>query len=176
MADSSSGRVAETKRHSALVGFWIRLVNEKPLGTVGAIITLLLLLTGIFADLAWLGLPEVGIAPYGMNEVNVGHYVEPPSAQFWLGTDNVGRDRLARVIFGARISLIVGLTASIIATLLSLIIGVVTGYIGGKLDLITQRFVDAMMCLPSLIFLMLLQQLVSDCGKCARPRCRLVAV
>ncbi len=156
MADSSSGRVAETKRHSALVGFWIRLVNEKPLGTVGAIITLLLLLTGIFADLAWLGLPEVGIAPYGMNEVNVGHYVEPPSAQFWLGTDNVGRDILSRVIFGARISLIVGLTASIIATLLSLIIGVVTGYIGGKLDLITQRFVDAMMCLPSLIFLMLL--------------------
>ncbi len=148
--------VAEPKRHHWLVDFLIMLVKEKPLGTVGAVITLLLLLTGIFADLAWLGLPEVGIAPYGMNEVNVGHYVEPPSAQFWLGTDNVGRDILSRVIFGARISLIVGLTASIMATALSLIIGIMCGYIGGKLDLIVQRGVDAWMCLPGLILMMVI--------------------
>jgi len=151
VADSSSGRVAETKRHSALVGFLIRLVKEKPLGTVGGIITLLLLLTGIFADF---------LAPYGMNECWVGDFLSPPSAKFWFGTDNVGRDILSRVIFGARISVIVGLAGSTIATILSLIIGVVSGYIGGKLDLIVQRFVDAWMCLPSLILMMIVISMI----------------
>jgi len=151
VADSSSGGVAETKRHSALVGFLIRLVKEKPLGTVGGIITLLLLLTGIFADF---------LAPYGMNECWVGDFLSPPSAKFWFGTDNVGRDIFSRVIFGARISVIVGLAGSTIATILSLIIGVVSGYIGGKLDLIVQRFVDAWMCLPSLILMMIVISMI----------------
>ncbi len=145
MADSSSGRVAGRKRHSFLVNFLIRLVKEKPLGTAGAVITLLLLLTGIFADF---------LAPYGMNEVHMGEFLAPPSARFWLGADNIGRDLLSRIIFGARISVIVGLGASILATILSLIIGVLSGYIGGKLDLVVQRVVDAVMCLPQLIFMM----------------------
>ena len=147
MTDSSSGRVAETKRHSWLVGFLIRLVKEKPLGTVGGIITLLLLLTGIFADF---------IAPYGVNEIHMGHFLAPPSARFWLGADNLGRDILSRVIFGARVSVIAGLAGSIWATTVSLIIGVLSGYIGGKLDLIVQRFVDAWMSLPSIILMMVI--------------------
>jgi len=148
VADSSSSRVAKAKRHSRLVGFLIRLVREKPLGTVGGIITLLLLLTGIFADF---------LAPYGMNESHgVENFLVPPSARFWLGTDNVGRDILSRVIFGARISVIVGLAAATIATILSTVIGVVSAYIGGKLDLIVQRFVDAWMCIPGLIFMLVL--------------------
>ena len=151
MADISSGRVAEIKRHSWLVGFLIRLVKEKPLGTVGAVITLVLLLTGIFADF---------LAPYGINEVQIGDYLAPPSAGFWLGTDNLGRDMLSRVIFGARISMIVGLTASIVATTVSLIIGVVSGYIGGKLDLIVQRFVDAIMCMPGIILCMIIISII----------------
>jgi len=140
--DTSSEMVAEPKRRSWLVDFGIRLVKEKPLGTVGAVITLLLLLTGIFADF---------LAPYGMNEPNVADRMLAPSAGYWLGTDNLGRDILSRVIFGARISVIVGLAASTLATIISLIIGVVSGYIGGKLDLIVQRFVDTVMCLPDLI-------------------------
>jgi len=147
VADSSSGRIAERKRHSFLVDFVIRLVKEKPLGTVGGIITLLLLLTGIFANL---------IAPYGMNETWVGDFLTPSSAKFWLGTDNVGRDVLSRVIFGARISVIVGLAGSTFATILSTVIGIVSGYIGGKLDLIVQRLVDTWMCLPGLVILMVL--------------------
>jgi len=147
MADSSSGRVAETRRHSWLVGFLIRLVREKPLGTVGGIITLLLLLTGIFADF---------LAPYGMNEISLAHILEGPSSQFWMGTDNIGRDLLSRVIYGARISMIIGLGASILATIISLIIGMLSGYIGGKLDLAAQRLVDAFMCLPGLILMMVI--------------------
>ena len=145
--DTSSEMVAEPKRHSWLVGFLIRLVKEKPLGTVGAVITLILLLAGIFCDF---------LAPYGMNETNVSNRLLAPSVGYWLGTDNLGRDILSRVIFGARISVIVGLAASTLATIVSLIIGVVSGYIGGKLDLIVQRFVDAVMCLPGLILLIIL--------------------
>jgi len=151
VADSSSGRVAETKKHSWLVGFLIRLVREKPLGTVGGIITLLLLLTGIFADF---------IAPYGMNECWVGDFLAPPSVKFWLGTDNVGRDVLSRVIFGARISVIVGLAGATLATIVSVIIGIVSGYFGGKLDLIVQRVIDAWMCVPSLILMMVIISII----------------
>jgi len=147
VADSSSGRIAERKRHSFLAEFFIRLVKEKPLGTVGGVITLLLLLTGIFANF---------IAPYGMNESQVLDRLMAPSARYWLGTDNMGRDILSRVIFGARISVIVGLAASTIATILSLIIGMLCGYLGGKLDLTVQRVVDAWMCIPQLILMIII--------------------
>ncbi len=147
MADSSSERVVERKRHSWLVDFLIRLVKEKPLGTAGLIITLILLLTGIFANF---------LAPYGMNETHMPDALSAPSATYWLGTDNVGRDILSRIIFGARLSVIVGLTASILATVSNLVIGIATGYIGGKLDLIVQRFVDTIMSIPSLILLMVI--------------------
>jgi len=147
MADSSSGKVAEAKRHSRPVGLLIRLVKEKPLGTAGGIITLLLLLPAIFANI---------VAPYGMNETWVGGFLTPPSANFWLGTDNLGRDILSRIIFGARISVTVGLAAASLGTVVSAVIGITCGYIGGKVDLIVQRFVDMWMCLPALIISMVL--------------------
>ena len=151
MADSSSGGVVERKRHSFLVDFVIRLVKEKPLGTVSGVITLLLLLTGIFANF---------IAPYGVNETWVGDFLGPPSAKFWMGTDNIGRDILSRVIFGARVSVIVGLSATTIATILSVIIGIVSGYIGSKLDLVVQRVVDIVMSIPALILMMVLISII----------------
>ena len=138
-------------RHSLFVDFWIKLVMKKPLGMVGGIITLLLLLTGIFADF---------LAPYGMNESHTSDLLVEPSAKYWMGTDNVGRDILSRVIYGARISVIIGLAASTIATILNLIIGIVSGYIGGKLDLILQRAVDTLMCFPSLILLMVFMSII----------------
>ncbi len=150
MADSSSGKATERKRHSKLADFFIRLVKEKPLGTVGAVITLLLLFTGIFADF---------LAPHGMNEYFKGDYLVAPSARYWLGTDNLGRDMLSRVIFGARISMIVGLAATTLSTLVATFIGILCGYIGGKFDLVVQRFVDAVMCLPWLILLMVIMSL-----------------
>ncbi len=145
MADNSLGRVVEAKRHSMLVDAGIRLVKEKPLGMFGGVITLILLIAGIFSG---------ALAPYGMNQTYAGDVLLPPSAQYWLGTDNLGRDLLSRVIFGARISVIIGLAAPTIATILSTIIGMVSGYFGGKFDLLMQRLVDTWMCIPSLILLM----------------------
>ena len=147
MLNSSLG----DKRHSWLVNIGIRLVREKPLGTLGAAITLILLFTGIFADF---------LAPFGMNETQLAPSLQAPSARFWLGTDYVGRDLLSRIIFGARISVIIGLAASVFSTLVSVVIGVLSGYIGGKFDLVMQRFVDAWMCLPGLVLIMVIISIV----------------
>jgi len=151
VANISPEELAERERHSLLVDFLIRLVREKPLGAVGAVITLVLLLTGIFADF---------LAPYGVNDAHTADVLAAPSVKYWLGTDNLGRDLLSRVIFGARISVIVGLAASILTALVSLVIGILSGYIGGKVDLVVQRFVDAWLCMPGLILLMVIISII----------------
>jgi len=134
----------ERRRRSVLTDLLVRLVREKPLGTFGAVIVVLLLFTGIFADL---------IAPYHYNETNTDHYLAPPSAEHLLGADNLGRDMLSRVIYGARISVIIGLSASSLGIIIAATIGTLSGYLGGKVDLIAQRFVDGWMCFPGLVLL-----------------------
>ncbi len=135
----------EAKRRNWLLDIGIRLVREKPLGTVGGVIVLLLLLTGILADF---------IAPYGFKEVHLEDALQAPSAKYILGTDELGRDLLSRIIHGGRISLVVGLAGASLATLISTLIGLLSGFLGGKFDMVVQRFVDAWMCFPDL-FLML---------------------
>lgn len=147
MADGSAAVVSSRKKQSFFIDFLKRLVKEKPLGTFGAVITLILILTAIFAGT---------VAPYNMNETYVGAPLERMSSKHWLGTDNMGRDILTRVIFGARISVIIGLSAASLGTIVSAVIGISCGYIGGKLDLIVQRAVDTWMCLPALIISMVL--------------------
>jgi peptide/nickel transport system permease protein len=148
--NSSIGQVAEKKRLSSLFTFVKRLLKEKPLGTVGAAITLLLLLVGIFASF---------LAPYGMNE-STADLLVGPSATHWFGTDNLGRDILSRVIYGARISVIVGLAASALSVITSTIIGMLSGYLGGIVDLVMQRFVDAVMSIPGIILMMVIISLI----------------
>jgi len=159
-ADSVTGQAVEPKRRRPLADFFIRLVREKPLGTIGGIIVLLMLLTGIFADLSWLGLPDIGLAPYGYKQINMSERLVGPSASHWLGTDGLGRDLLSRIIYGARISMIVGLGASAINVVVSAIIGVTSGYLGGWFDIIVQRFVDAALTFPMLIIVITLMALV----------------
>ncbi len=122
--------------------FLTRLVKEKPLGFIGGIIVLLFLLTGIFAD--WL-------APYGMNEIRPVDRLQPPSTKYLLGTDHLGRDMLSRIIFGARVSMIVGIAAGAMTVLIALVIGVPSGVIGGRFDMVVQRFVDGWLCFPLLV-------------------------
>ena len=158
MAEDTSGlyvgQLSAEKPHSFLVDLVIRLWHEKPLGTVGAIIVLLLLLVGIFAQ--WL-------APYHYNagfSVTGAVRLEPSSWQFWMGTDQSGRDLLSRVIYGAQISMFVGLGVSTMSTIISAAIGLVSGYFGGKTDLIIQRFVDAWMCFPGMFVMLTLMALL----------------
>jgi peptide/nickel transport system permease protein len=134
--------VPEKKRHFLLLDLVIRLVKEKPLGTVGAVIVLVMFIVGISADL---------IAPYGFNDIHLKDSLTGPSAQYILGTDNLGRDMLSRIIYGARISMVVGLAGAALRVGVSALIGGISGFLGGKVDLVIQRFVDAFMCFPPLV-------------------------
>jgi peptide/nickel transport system permease protein len=125
-------------------GLW-RLVKEKPLGAFGGMLVLLLMLCAVFAH--W-------IAPYPYDETNVRQRLKPPSAQFYLGTDNLGRDVFSRIIYGARISVTVGFGAVTLSILLATILGVTSGYFGGKVDVLVQRLVDAAMAFPTLVILL----------------------
>ena len=92
--------IREPKRRARPVVFLTKLFREKPLGAVGGVIVLLMLFTGIFADF---------LAPEGYNVPHLPDRMSPPSTQYILGTDALGRDILSRIIYGARISMIVGL-------------------------------------------------------------------
>jgi len=152
--------VEEPKRRNFWLNLPVRLVKEKPLGTVGLVLVLALFFTGIFADLAWLGMPGVGLAPEGYNTIHLEHKLAPPSAEYPLGNDNIGRCLLSRVIHGARLSMIVGIAATALHTIISTTIGMLSAYIGGKFDMVVQRFVDAWICFPQLVILITLMAIV----------------
>ena len=133
--------------------FLSRLVREKPLGTFGGIIVLLLLFTGIFADV---------LAPFPMSELHMIDRLTGPSGKYLLGTDQLGRDVLSRIIYGARVSLVVGLAATSVNMVVALLIGTTTGFFGGKLDMVVQRFVDAWMAFPGLLILITVMSLVGQ--------------
>ena len=139
------------RERGPVAAFVLRLVREKPLGAFGGAVFLVFLFCGVFADV---------LAPYGYNKISPLNRLKPPSLQFPFGTDNLGRDMLSRCLYGAQLSVIIGFCAAGLATLVSVALGIVTGYIGGKLDLITQRFVDAWMSFPDLIILIVVVAVV----------------
>jgi len=140
-----------SKSRSLFADVMIRLVKEKPMGLVGGIIVLIMFLTGIFANF---------LAPHGYNDYIAGQFLKPPTIAFPMGTDNVGRDIFSRIIYGARVSMIVGLCGSILDVAVATVIGSISGFIGGKFDMVLQRFVDAFMCFPGLMLLITLMSLL----------------
>jgi peptide/nickel transport system permease protein len=134
-----------------IANFIVRLFREKPLGAACAIIFVLFLFCGIFADV---------LAPYGYNKISPLNRLKPPSLQFPFGTDNLGRDMLSRCLYGAQLSVIIGFCAAGLATAISIVLGIVSGYLGGRFDLILQRFVDAWMSFPDLIILIVVVSVV----------------
>ncbi len=96
------------------------------------------------------------IAPYGYEQQNLRLGASPPSAAHWLGTDNFGRDMLTRILYGGRVSLMVGFIATAVALLIGVAYGAVAGYAGGRVDAFMMRLVDIMYALPFMIFIILL--------------------
>ncbi len=138
------GAPTAAKRRGFSADFAYRLFTEKPLGAVGAVIFLVLLFTGIFAGL---------IAPEGYNEIHPIDRLKPPSAAYWFGTDQLGRDVFSRIVHGAQLSVIIGFSAAFISIVISTVIGITTGFFGGRFDMVVQRMVDAWMSFPDLIIL-----------------------
>ena len=134
-----------------MTDFFHRLVKEKPLSIIAGVVILLLILVAIFADV---------LAPFPHDEVNIVDRMQAPSDRYLLGTDQLGRDLLSRLIFGAQISLTVGLAATAVNVVVALLIGGPSGFFGGRLDLAAQRFVDAWMAFPGLLLLLTIMSLV----------------
>jgi peptide/nickel transport system permease protein len=118
-----------------------RFVTRQPLGAAGALIVLALILVAAAAP---------RLAPHGPKEVSFAPYLAP-SAEFPMGTDQVGRDVLSRVIWGARLSLYVGVVSVVFGVTLGSVWGAVTAYFGGAADAGSQRVVDSLMALPPII-------------------------
>jgi peptide/nickel transport system permease protein len=123
----------------------LRLRRAK-LAIAGLIVFALLALLAIFADV---------VAPYGENEINLFNITAKPSSEHWLGTDELGRDELSRLIYGGRISLLIGIAVALLSTALGILVGAVAGYYGGWVDAALMRFVDVMLAFPA-IFLLLI--------------------
>ena len=124
---------------------WIQMLRRKPLGTIGSVIVIVMLAAAVLAE--W-------ITPYGFAQTSLRERFISMNGAHWLGTDEIGRDLLTRLIYGARISLYVGFGAVGLGSVLATAIGMLSAYFGGRLDLLLQRGVDAWMAFPPLLLLM----------------------
>ena len=129
---------------AVLTALW-QFTWRKPLGALGGFIVLGLLIMAIFAP--W-------IAPYQYDETIPGARMKAPGAQFWMGTDNLGRDVYSRVVYGAAVSVTVGFGAVLLANVLATAIGITSGYFGGAYDICVQRVVDAWQSFPFLVVIL----------------------
>lgn len=125
---------------------WHRLIKNKlALGSLGVLILLIV----ISAITPW-------IAPYGYEEQNLMLGAAPPSLEHWLGTDVLGRDMLTRIMYGGRMSLMVGFIATSVALVIGVLYGAIAGYMGGYVDAAMMRLIDILYALPFMIFIILL--------------------
>src|SRR5882762_3129686 len=125
-----------------LWGITVTFFRRQPVGSIGLVLVLIFGFAGIFAE--W-------IAPYNPTSNDFAAMTEPPSLAHWLGTDQLGRDLLSRILFGARTAFIVGMTSALVGGLSGLVIGVASAYFGGQLDLWLQRLLDIVMAFPLII-------------------------
>ena len=123
----------------------LRRLLSNPLAVAGGILVVGLFLLALFAPL---------LAPWDPTEFDAKHVLEGPSAMHLLGTDGLGRDVLSRMLYGARISLLVGFVAVGISTLIGVTLGAVSGYFGGLVDAVIMRFVDVMLTFPTFFLIL----------------------
>jgi peptide/nickel transport system permease protein len=115
---------------------------RKPLGALGGLLMAAMILTAIFAD---------ALATHDPIRTDADHTLARPTRSHYLGTDNLGRDIYSRIVYGARVSLMVGLGSALLGAALGAVIGLVSGYCGGWIDLFAQRLMDILQGLPLLI-------------------------
>jgi peptide/nickel transport system permease protein len=143
--DRLKEKSALPNRYAAILTTVWAFCRRKPLGALGGFIVLVLLIMATFAP--W-------IAPYRYDETIPGSRMKAPGTQFWMGTDNLGRDVFSRVVYGASVSVTVGFGAVLLANLLASVIGITSGYFGGAYDICVQRVVDAWQSFPFLVVIL----------------------
>ena len=137
--------------HTSLSRDALRRLRKNKLAMAGLMVVIVLGLLAIFADV---------LAPYPYTKVNFGRLNEAPSRDYPLGTDQIGRDLLSRMIYGARVSMLVGLGAQVIVVSIGVPIGALSGYLGGRTDLLLTRFIDVMYAFPRLLFVILVMSML----------------
>lgn len=137
-------------KEESYLGMAFRRFKKHKLAVAGAIFMIFLTLVAIFAPL---------ISPYDPYHVT-DTFSGPPSKEHWLGTDQVGRDVLSRLIYAARVSLLVGVGSVAISTVIGVFLGLISGYYGGKTDMIIMRVVDVMMSFPPILLVLVAVSIV----------------
>lgn len=120
----------------------LRRVAATPSGTFGLVVVVLLVAVAVLGPL---------IAPHDPNRLDIDHRLQGPSAMYWLGTDNLGRDLLSRLILGARIALKIAVPAVAIGVIAGLLLGLAAGYLGGKVDTVVVTVLDAIQSFPAVV-------------------------
>lgn len=133
------------KRLHWTLDIFVQLIKTKPLGAFGAFIVAVLIIVAIGAPI---------ISPFGPNEIHSEDKTIGPNKTYYFGTDSMARDVFSRIVYGARVSLIVGFGAVTLSNFMATLIGVLSGYFGGWFDTILQRIVDAMMSFPWLVIML----------------------
>src|SRR5262244_3968451 len=159
VADADAARApavpdAETTLTTRPTSLWrdgVRRLRRNRLAMAGGAVIVVLCLIAIFADV---------LAPLPYTKTNFGRLNEAPSKQYPLGTDQLGRDLLSRMIYGARVSMLVGLGAQIIVVFIGVPIGALSGYLGGRADVMLTRFIDVMYAFPRLLFVILVMSML----------------
>ncbi|KAF0818267.1 Dipeptide ABC transporter, permease protein DppC [Bacillus sp. ZZV12-4809] len=147
---SSETAISTVQRRKPWVR-WIKLLLQSKTGTVGFLIVSSVIFVAIFADI---------LAPHNPASNNLNDMLKPPmwldggSQNYILGTDNLGRDILSRIIYGSRVSLLVGVFSVILAGLIGIIAGLIAGYYGGVIDNVLMRLVDSFLAIPSILFIL----------------------
>ncbi len=154
MADATIGADELIKVEKSERGFWraiLRFLRNKPLGASGL---------GILIVFGIMALTAPYVVPKDILQTDQNAILRPPNADAWFGTDQFGRDIFSRTIYGSRVSMLVGFAVLAMGTTVGAVLAVITAYIGGKVDLVTQRIVDALMAFPRLILALVLMSVL----------------
>lgn len=136
-----AGLTLKEKQDSKFRAF-LRVLLRRKLVAISGMFIILVFFIAVFAN---------QIAPYDPTNQNLMRALEGPSAAHWLGTDSLGRDVLSRIIYGARISMLVGILSVTLAAMLGIFLGMISGYLGGIIDAIISRFIDALITFPPIM-------------------------
>lgn len=143
----------QTYRYESMTAMTWRHFRHHRLALFGSAVLLLIIAACVLAPL---------ISPYDPVASNLNAQLQPPSAQHWFGTNQLGQDLFTRILYGGRISLTIGAAAVIIAIAIGTVVGAIAGYYGGLVDNLLMRVADAMLSIPRLLILILLTQLLRD--------------
>lgn len=140
-------QLVSVKSHTSIWKVMLRKYMQNKLAVVGALLLFIIIFAAIFAPI---------IAPHNPSQQVLLDKLHPPSSKYWLGADNLGRDTFSRLLYGARVSLLVGFMSVAGSIFIGTVVGALAGYYGGKLDAVLMRFVDAVISFPSLFLLITL--------------------